>query len=586
MSVRTQLLQLESSGLIELASLQPEIEYLFRHALVQEAAYDSLLRQDRRELHRSVGETLERTYADRLDELAPVLAQHFDAAGEENRALAYYTRAGNVAAARYANAEAVMHYTRAIELGRDSAQTEELCHLFTARGRALELSGQYAEALSSYHELEELATKRGDAAMELAGWVARLTVYAAPTSAGDPAQGEALAERALARARALGDRRAESRVLWSLMLFHEFGGRLDEGIAAGEQSLAIARELDLREQIAYVQNDVHTVYLLTGRIDQARTALLEAQTLWRELGNQPMLTDSLIGLAFLHYLLGQHAEAISLADEAHGLSESIGNLWGQSYSLHALVPLYLDQAELGRAVEVMEECIRLAELAGFMVPLIQTRVELALTYGTLGVPERGLELARIALARTDSLPPSWRLFPLSAIARLQLQCGDLAAAQRTLEEYDAFRGEGDLHPVIGLLRSLSDAELAVERQEFARVVAALDEGLEPLRQVPGRPFLARALSLRGTALAGLGRVDEARAVLEEARAVAESIDSRRVLWPTFIALADLAGRRGETDEADRLRDEARKIVHHIAERIPEPALRASFLNTPAARAAL
>jgi predicted ATPase len=65
-----QLGTLEHAGLIHLAQLQPDLEYLFRHVLVQDAAYDSLLRQDRRHLHRAVAEVLERLYPDRLDALA------------------------------------------------------------------------------------------------------------------------------------------------------------------------------------------------------------------------------------------------------------------------------------------------------------------------------------------------------------------------------------------------------------------------------------------------------------------------------------------------------------------------------------
>ena len=61
---------LEASGLIQLAVLEPELEYLFRHALVQDAAYASLLKQDRRTLHRLAAETLLATYPDRKRELA------------------------------------------------------------------------------------------------------------------------------------------------------------------------------------------------------------------------------------------------------------------------------------------------------------------------------------------------------------------------------------------------------------------------------------------------------------------------------------------------------------------------------------
>ena len=75
------LTHLESSGLIRLAQALPELEYLFRHALVQEAAYGSILKKDRKQLHLAVGEALERAYADRADELHGLLAYHYSRAG-------------------------------------------------------------------------------------------------------------------------------------------------------------------------------------------------------------------------------------------------------------------------------------------------------------------------------------------------------------------------------------------------------------------------------------------------------------------------------------------------------------------------
>jgi predicted ATPase len=80
MTLISQLNALESSGLIRLAAAQPELEYLFRHALIQDAAYYSLLKQDRKQLHLAAGEALEYLYPDHRDELAATLAYHFEKA--------------------------------------------------------------------------------------------------------------------------------------------------------------------------------------------------------------------------------------------------------------------------------------------------------------------------------------------------------------------------------------------------------------------------------------------------------------------------------------------------------------------------
>src|SRR5688572_6607089 len=101
---------LETSGLIRLASIEPELEYLFRHALVQDVAYESLLRRDRALLHRAVGEALEAAYPDRQEELSATLARHFDAAGMADRALIYHIQAGDLAARQFANEIATRHY--------------------------------------------------------------------------------------------------------------------------------------------------------------------------------------------------------------------------------------------------------------------------------------------------------------------------------------------------------------------------------------------------------------------------------------------------------------------------------------------
>jgi predicted ATPase len=116
MNTRAQVDTLEAKGLIRLAAVQPEIEYLFRHALVQDAAYGSLLKQERRGLHAQVGEALEQLYPDRREELAGVLAMHFEQAGETDKAIDYHVAAGNYGLKRNAIREAHAAFEHAQDL--------------------------------------------------------------------------------------------------------------------------------------------------------------------------------------------------------------------------------------------------------------------------------------------------------------------------------------------------------------------------------------------------------------------------------------------------------------------------------------
>src|SRR3954462_5337622 len=111
-----QLDTLEAKGLIRLAALRPELEYLFRHALVQDAAYGSLLKQERRELHGRVGEALETLYPERKEELAPVLAMHFEQAGETEKAIDYFASGAEHALKQNAIQEAYGAFSQAATL--------------------------------------------------------------------------------------------------------------------------------------------------------------------------------------------------------------------------------------------------------------------------------------------------------------------------------------------------------------------------------------------------------------------------------------------------------------------------------------
>jgi class 3 adenylate cyclase len=94
---------------------KPELEYIFKHELARDAAYNTILLRRRRELHLQVGEAMESLFGDRAEEYAHRLAQHFAAGGDSNKSYRYYVMAGDVAAAMSADAEAADHFTHALQ---------------------------------------------------------------------------------------------------------------------------------------------------------------------------------------------------------------------------------------------------------------------------------------------------------------------------------------------------------------------------------------------------------------------------------------------------------------------------------------
>ncbi len=158
------LAQLSDAGLLFCRGIAPHSSYLFKHALVQEAAYGMLLRGRRQELHARVAAVLEQHFADLVDRQPELLAHHLTGAGDTERAVDQWLKAGRHAAARLAHLEAIGHFERGLATiealpegpARDGREAElQLARglsLFTAEGF---ISAQAAEAYARAREVAE-----------------------------------------------------------------------------------------------------------------------------------------------------------------------------------------------------------------------------------------------------------------------------------------------------------------------------------------------------------------------------------------------------------------------------------------------
>jgi class 3 adenylate cyclase/predicted ATPase len=108
--------QLVASELVFRRGIPPEAIYVFKHALVQDAAYQSLLKSKRQQLHARIATILEERFPDTGEAAPEVLARHLTEAGLADRAISYWRRAGELAAARSANVEATAHLSKGLEL--------------------------------------------------------------------------------------------------------------------------------------------------------------------------------------------------------------------------------------------------------------------------------------------------------------------------------------------------------------------------------------------------------------------------------------------------------------------------------------
>ena len=117
------LAQLEQAELVFRRGEPPEAVYSFKHALVRDAAYESLLKSRRQQLHGQIARALEERFADIVASQPEIVAHHFTEAGLVDPAIDYWLKAGNLALSRSANAEAVKHLGQGIELTRSQTPT-------------------------------------------------------------------------------------------------------------------------------------------------------------------------------------------------------------------------------------------------------------------------------------------------------------------------------------------------------------------------------------------------------------------------------------------------------------------------------
>jgi len=162
------LARLTEAGLLFCRGAPPHASYLFKHALVQDAAYGTLLRIRRQELHSRVAAALEKYFADLVERQPELLAHHLTAAGDTERAVDQWLKTGRHAAERSAHKEAIIHFERGLALLSDlsdrSKREQYEIELQLARGVSLITSRGFAstDAAEAYERARNLCEERGD----------------------------------------------------------------------------------------------------------------------------------------------------------------------------------------------------------------------------------------------------------------------------------------------------------------------------------------------------------------------------------------------------------------------------------------
>jgi class 3 adenylate cyclase/tetratricopeptide (TPR) repeat protein/ABC-type transport system involved in cytochrome c biogenesis ATPase subunit len=268
--------------------------YLFRHALIQDAAYQSLLVSRRRQYHSEIARVLESRFPDVVAGQPELIAQHYTAAAAPEQAIPYWVRAGERALARSVYLEPLAHFEQALQLARGLSESAEssrrILNLVLLVGEARLRVQSLQEALHSFREAAERARILGAPAD-----LARAALGAEETEVflGIPVHGSAdLLEAALAALKE-GDSTLRCRVLSHLGRVSFKLGAFDRASALMREATELARRLGDRRALFEALDCAHIATTrqpwVAAQFPQLRATIDEMIAIAEEIGDRPEL---------------------------------------------------------------------------------------------------------------------------------------------------------------------------------------------------------------------------------------------------------------------------------------------------------
>ena len=341
------------SGLVHERGVPPETTLSFKHALVQDAAYATLLREPRRQLHGRVADALLSVPGTTPGAAPEIIAHHLQSADRPDEALGYWRQAGEHAVRRAANREAIAHFRRALSLIEAQPET----------------AGRWHTELAVLSGL-------GPALMSVHGWSA-------------PEVGETI-ERAGEVGRRLDSSAALAPSIAGLWLFNIARGRLDKGEENSDHLFRISRELDDPEILLQAYHSAWPIRWFRAQFAEADNHIKAGLALYDEerhahhravyLGHDPAVCA--LGIdSNIQWALGYPVQADRLAGESIALARRLRHPHSLAIALWMYNSVRNFCGDSAAVIETVPELLRLSDESGLpqarAIALIQLGVALA-----------------------------------------------------------------------------------------------------------------------------------------------------------------------------------------------------------------
>jgi class 3 adenylate cyclase/DNA-binding winged helix-turn-helix (wHTH) protein/tetratricopeptide (TPR) repeat protein len=447
--------------------------YVFRHALTQEVAYDSLLLRRRQRLHAAAGQALEHFYAERLEDAYDHLAYHYSKAEDTAKAVMYLRRFADKAAREHAHVEAVLALQGALahseRLPADREHMRLRLDLHWQLALSLSALGRYQETLERLHQQQDQLAQLEDAA--LAGRYALLQSQTA-SYLGDWPQAAQSAEQAVAAAGQVHDDLTLGQAYHVLAMERYWTGQPAQGIDCSQRAIAALGDIgeDYRLGMAHFVLALNAHSL--GRFDYAVEAAARAGAIGEALSDRRLQTFAAWTTGWVEATRGAWDAGIMACQRALEISsDPLNTAFALGWSGYA----YLERGDAPAAIPRLEQARQhlhqfgYRRLEGLYITFLG---EAHLLCGHLDTARhlvhQGLEIAGETPYRTGT---AWAQ---RALGRMAQADGDLAVAARWLREalstFTAMQADfevGRTHLIL--------AELAQQQDNRAEIILHLSE---------------------------------------------------------------------------------------------------------------
>jgi class 3 adenylate cyclase/tetratricopeptide (TPR) repeat protein len=548
--------------------------YVFKHALTQEVAYESLVVSRRRALHRAAAAGLARLEPERLDELTPLLAHHYLAAEAWADAVAPARRAAETARRAGANSEALTRYDDALRAAeRAGLPAAERRALLEERGGVQAGLGRFEPARADLEMALALAEGDGDAVAQARVLAALGALWGGHR---DYARGIELTRRALELAGPTGDRRAlaETRVQLGVMLLNL--ARMLESRRELQAAMALFEAAGDGLGAARAQEVLAMNLQLSGDADAAIAELDRALMLLREAGDRRTEIPALVSLGAAFAWTRGFDEGIVCLRRGLHLAESLEARSDEAFMRAAIADFGMGFGQYTVGHREASAALVIARELGHREWTAYALGALGRVHAECGLVDEARRLHDEELVITRQLGGAiWIADALGNLGHDLLAAGELDAAAHWLEQAVAAAAECAQKAIFPLL-DLGDIALA-----RGAASAALDAVARGRAAAPGyRILLHDAARIEAAAWALQGRHAEAERLLRDVIRAAERYRLQPTRWRAGVALAEVLAARGRPAEARQEAAVVASALEAFARELSPATLAQSFLERP------